>query len=145
MLIAEITNQEALEWIQSNQDKLNKTVEAAVPEVVRITRLYAPKKSGDLRRGIIAMPGLEKSQYQGKAVGEVVMDNGMNAVFQKPSKKGHHYYYPASQEYGFKRRLRGGGGTRIEGKHFMHVASRMYSGRLESRVVGMVEDLFAEL
>lgn len=145
VLIAEITNQEALEWIQANQKRLDETVASAVPEVVRITRQYAPQKTGLLRKGIIAMPGLEKTRYKGKSVGEVVMDNRMNSVFQKPAKKGRHYYYPASQEYGFKHRIRGGGVGRVEGQHFMHIASRIYAGRLESRVVGMVADLFSEL
>lgn len=97
MMIAEITNQEALEYIQANQKKLDETVAAAVPEAVSIARRYAPRKTGLLRKGIIAMPGLEKRRFKGKAVGEVVMDRGLNGVFQKPGKKGHHYYYPASR------------------------------------------------
>lgn len=94
---------------------------------------------------IFAMPGLEKRRFKGKAVGEVVMDRGLNSVFQKPGKKGHHYYYPASQEYGFKHRVRGGGMGRVEGKHFMHVASRVYERAFTAKVVNMVEDLFSEL
>ena len=145
MMIAEITNQEALEHIQANQKKLDETVAAAVPEAVSIARRYAPRKTGLLRKGIIAMPGLEKRRFKGKAVGEVVMDRGLNGVFQKPGKKGHHYYYPASQEYGFKHRVRGGGIGRVEGKHFMHVASRVYERAFTAKVVNMVEDLFSEL
>lgn len=145
MLIAEITNQEALEWLQSNQKKLEKTVTSAIPAAVQLARRYAPVKTGLLRKGIIAMPGLENTRFQGKAVGEVVLDRGMNNVFQKPSRKGHHYYYPASQEYGFKHRIRGGGTKRVEGKHYMHVASRVYEGPFAEKVINMVEDLFAEL
>lgn len=153
MMIAEITNQEALEYIQANQEKLNETVAAAIPEAVRLARKYAPVRKRyragqvpqQLRKGIIAMPGLEKRRFKGKAVGEVVMDRSLNSVFQKPGKKGHHYYYPASQEYGFKHRVRGGGMGRVEGKHFMHVASRVYEGAFTAKVANMAEDLFSEL
>lgn len=145
MLTIDIPDTQALEWIQANQRRLEDTVILSLPKVAQIARRYAPKKSGALRRGIIVMPGLEKSRYTGKAVGEVVIDRAMNSVFQKPSKKGHHYYYPASQEYGFKHRVRGGGMGRVEGKHYMHIASRVPDQAFYASVDRMVQDLIKDM
>lgn len=145
MLTIEVDDRKTLRWLQAHQRRLDDTVILALPKVAQIARRYAPKKSGDLRRGIIVMPGLEKSRYQGKAVGQVVIDRAMNSVFQKPSKKGHHYYYPASQEYGFRRRTKDGGTKRIEGKHYMFIASRLSSGGFEAAVDKTVRELVKEM
>ena len=68
---------------------------------VRI-RTNAPKKSGDLISGIVPSPWEENSKYPGKIVRQVYMDAGMNDTFVKVSKAGKRYYYPASQEFGFR-------------------------------------------
>ena len=65
-------------------------------------RTRAPKKSGDLISGIIPSPWEENSAYPGKIVRQVYMDAGMNDTFVKMSKSGKRYYYPASQEFGFR-------------------------------------------
>lgn len=145
MLTIEVDDRKNLRWIQAHQRRLEDTVILALPKVAQIARRYAPKKSGDLRRGIIVMPGLEKSRYKGKAVGQVVISRDMNSVFQKPSKKGHHYYYPASQEYGFRRRLKSGGTKRIEGKHYMFIASRLSAGGFETAVDKTVREITKEM
>lgn len=74
---------------------------AAGTLAVRI-RTKAPKKSGDLIAGIIPSPWEENSKYPGKIVRQVYMDAGMNDTFVKVTKNGKRYYYPASQEFGFK-------------------------------------------
>lgn len=145
MLTIEVDDRKTLRWLQAHQRRLEDTVILALPKVSQIARRYAPKKSGDLRRGIIVMPGLEKSRHQGKAVGQVVIDRAMNSVFQKPSKKGHHYYYPASQEYGFRHRAKGGGTKRIEGRHYMYIASRLSAGGFEAAVDKTVRELAKEM
>lgn len=145
MLIANISNREALEALQMSEKRLALVARAGALQALKYARRYAPKKSGALRRGIIVMPGIEKSRYVGKAVAEVVMDRAMNDVFQRPNAKGHHFYYPASQEYGFKRRVRGGGTKHVPGKHFMHVASRLERPDMERMVVELVEDVLGEL
>lgn len=145
MLTIEVDDRKTLRWLQAHQRRLDDTVILALPKVAQIARRYAPKKSGALRRGIIVMPGLEKSRYQGKAVGQVVIDRNMNSVFQKPSKMGHHYYYPASQEYGFRHRAKGGGTKRIEGKHYMYIASRLSAGGFEAAVDKTVRELTKEM
>lgn len=65
-------------------------------------RTRAPKKSGDLISGIIPSPWEENSAYPGKIVRQVYMDAEMNDTFVKVSKSGKRYYYPASQEFGFR-------------------------------------------
>lgn len=145
MLTIEVDDRKTLRWLRAHQRRLDDTVILALPKVAQIARRYAPKKSGALRRGIIVMPGLEKSRHQGKAVGQVVIDRAMNSVFQKPSKKGHHYYYPASQEYGFRHRAKGGGTKRIEGKHYMYIASRLSAGGFEAAVDKTVRELTKEM
>lgn len=74
---------------------------AAGTLAVRI-RTKAPRKSGDLISGIVPSPWEENSKYPGKIVRQVYMDAGMNDTFVKVSKNGKRYYYPASQEFGFK-------------------------------------------
>lgn len=145
MLTIEVDDRKTLRWLQAHQRRLNDTVILALPKVAQIARRYAPKKTGDLRRGIIVMPGLEKSRYKGKAVGQVAISREMNSVFQKPSKKGHHYYYPASQEYGFRHRAKGGGTKRIDGKHYMFIASRLSAGGFEAAVDKTVRELAKEM
>lgn len=145
MLTIEVDDRKTLRWLQAHQRRLDDTVILALPKVAQIARRYAPKKSGALRRGIIVMPGLEKSRHQGKAVGQVVIDRNMNSVFQKPSKKGHHYYYPASQEYGFRHRAKGGGTKRVEGKHYMYIASRLSAGGFEAAVDKAIKDITKDM
>lgn len=145
MLTIDVEDQKTLLWLQKHQKRLDDTVILALPKVAQIARRYAPKKTGALRRGIIVMPGLENSRYKGKAVGEIVIDRAMNSVFQKPSKKGHHYYYPASQEYSFKHRVKGGGMGRVEGKHYMYIASRLPDGEFYSAVEKTVNDLIKDM
>lgn len=74
---------------------------AAGALAVRI-RTKAPRKTGDLISGIVPSPWEENSKYPGKIVRQVYMDAGMNDTFVKVTKNGKRYYYPASQEFGFK-------------------------------------------
>lgn len=74
---------------------------AAGALAVRI-RTKAPRKSGDLISGIVPSPWEENSKYPGKIVRQVYMDAGMNDTFVTVTKNGKRYYYPASQEFGFK-------------------------------------------
>lgn len=84
-------------------------------------------QSGNLRKGII-LKG-ERRTVVGKKVYQVTMDSRMNDIFQKFTKTGMvrgtgkkkklrkgNYYYPASQEYGF----RTVNGKYIPGFHFLH-------------------------
>lgn len=84
-------------------------------------------ETGELKRGIKRKG--ERSKFKGKKVYDLMFDPAKNAVFQKPVKhpgeagststKGGHAYYPASQQYGFLTRSKGGGIRYVAGKNFM--------------------------
>lgn len=92
--------------------------------VRRAVRGTVPVATGDLKRGIIRKG--ERSRVKGKKVYDLMFDPGMNDVFQKPIKnpgeaggKSPKAYYPASMEYGFLTRSKGGGLSYVPGYHFM--------------------------
>lgn len=123
MLTAEMTNAEAMERFVLAQDKIDATVWALLDPVVAEARRRAPHKTGDLRRGIIKMPRLEKSKFAGKAVGQIVIAREMNDTFVKMTLAGKRYYYPASQEYGFRSRTKSGSEKRVPGRYYMLAAA----------------------
>lgn len=96
--------------------------------VRRAIRNQAPVDTGALKRGIIRTG--ERSRTKGKKIYDMMFDPAMNDVFQKPIKnpgeaggenpKG---YYPASMEYGFLTRSKGGGYSYVPGYHFMRDAT----------------------
>lgn len=65
-------------------------------------RTAAPYRTGALQSGLIVAPGREKTATPGKIVNDIVFDAAKNDTFVKISKSGKRYYYPASQEYGFR-------------------------------------------
>lgn len=123
MLTAEMTNAEAMERFVLAQDKIDATVWALLDPVVAEARRLAPKKTGALKQGIIKMPRLEHTKFPAKAVGEIVIDRGMNDSFVKMTLAGKRYYYPSSQEYGFRSMTKNGSEKRVPGKHYMYAAS----------------------
>lgn len=83
-----------------------------------------PVLTGELKRGIVR--SRERSKYRGKQVFDLMFDPAKNDIFQKPIKnpgeaggKSKHGYYPASMEYGFLTRSKGGGYRYVPGFHFM--------------------------
>lgn len=96
---------------------LNMPVKKSATKVARIARKNAPRRTGALRKGIKVRSRKEKTQ-KGKIVYDVWMDREMNDTFVKISRNGHRYYYPGSQEYGFRTR-RG----RVQGLYFMKQAA----------------------
>ena len=144
MITASMTNAEALERLRAEPDKIRKAARSAASYVLALARRNAPKKSGDLRRGIVLSPFAERSRYQGKAVYQVYLDEKMNDTFVKYAKSGKRYYYPASQEYGFRTKTRAGE-KHVPGKYFMYAASRVGSGNLVNITEKMIEDVFSEI
>lgn len=104
-------------------------------------RAKAPNRSGDLRRGIIANPEAERSSNPHKVVHDVVIDAGMNDTFVKMSKAGKRYYYPASQEYGFKIR----GSRRVPGRYYMRDAGAEFYAEHTRRVAAGVQKRLEDL
>lgn len=108
--------------------------------VRRAIRIEAPVDTGELRRGIVRTG--ERSRRKGKKVYDIMMDPGKNDIFQKPiinpgvaggkSPKG---YYPASMEYGFLTRSKGGGLSYVPGYHFMRKATEQSASTAASAMV----------
>lgn len=108
----------------------------------RAIRSQAPVDTGALKRGIIREG--ERSRKKGKKVYKMMFDPTMNDVFQKPikhpgaaggSKKTDHAYYPASMEYGFLTRSKGGGFSYVPGYHFMRDATVESAGAATKAMV----------
>jgi hypothetical protein len=90
-------------------------------------------QSGEMRKGIV-MKG-EKQHVQGKKVYAVLMDPAKNDIFVKMSKDGKkRYYYPASQEYGFRTR----NGGYVPGFHFLKKAMEDNPKAIERKVVDVM-------
>lgn len=96
---------------------LNMPVKKSATKVAQLARKNAPRRTGALRKGIKVRSRKEKTR-KGKIVYDVWMDREMNDAFVKISRSGHRYYYPGSQEYGFRTR-RG----RVQGLYFMKQAA----------------------
>ena len=116
---------EDLADVRKEISQIQRIVQTGVTDLARQIRTRAPKKTGDLITGIIPSPWEENSAYPGKIVRQVYMDAGMNDTFVKMAKNGKRYYYPASQEYGFRIPRRttlapaASGRSRVPGKFFM--------------------------
>lgn len=106
--------------VRKELSQIQRLVESAAGTLAVQIRTKAPRKSGDLISGIVPSPWEEASRYPGKIVRQVYMDAGMNDTFVKVSKAGKRYYYPASQEFGFRIANRTGKRVkRVPGKYFM--------------------------
>ena len=128
-----------------SMDKLGQAVKMSANGLVSVTRTNAPKKTGALRRGLIVSPIAERSATPGKTVYDIYFDEKMNDTFVKYS-RGKRYYYPASQEYGF-RTTPGprGESRRVPGKYYMRSSSVAYYAKHEQNVAEAVEQLLEDL
>lgn len=104
-------------------------------------RTNAPSRTGALRSGLIVAPGREKTAVSGKIVHDIVFDRAMNDTFVKMSRSGKRYYYPASQEYGF----RVGRSKRVPGLYYMRDTAAAFYTEHENVVVDAVIDMLEEL
>lgn len=108
-------------------------------------------ETGQLKRGIIR--GGERSKVKGKKVYDLMFDPAKNDIFQKPIKnpgeaggKSDHGYYPASMEFGFLTRSKGGGYSYVPGYHFMREGMEESAPTVSTEVVHtMVTELEKEL
>lgn len=125
--------------------QIQKLVETAAGTLAVRIHTKAPRRTGDLISGIIPSPWEEKSQYPGKIVRQVYMDARMNDTFVKVSKNGTRYYYPASQEFGFRIANRTGSRVkRVPGKYFMKNTFVDYVPSFISDVHNLVEKVVDE-
>lgn len=146
-LTGEITGIEVLEKLKLDKTETARFVETAAGTLVAITRTNAPKKSGDLRSGIVPSPWEERTAVPGKVVREVYFDAAMNDTFVKVAKSGKRYYYPASQEYGFRiaKQATIPGKTpsrdRVPGKYFMRDTAVEYAPAFVAGAEKLVEEV----
>ena len=114
---------------QVPQRAVTKAAGKGASVVRKAVRAGVPVATGAMKRGIVRKG--ERSRTKGKKVYDLMFDPGMNDVFQKPIKdpgaaggKSPHGYYPASMEYGFLTRSKGGGLSYVPGYHFMRDAAQ---------------------
>ena len=93
-----------------------------------------PVLTGTMRKAVRRLRA-ERSKVKGKKVYPVGFDPAMNSVFQKPIRnpgeaggQNDKAYYPASMEYGFLTRSKGGGISYFPGFHFMAEAGESVRG-----------------
>lgn len=101
----------------------------------------APYRIGALRSGLIVLPGREKSSTYGKVVNDIAFDAAINNTFVKMSKSGKRYYYPASQEYGFRISR----GRRVPGLYYMRDTAADFYAVHEENVLQATMDILEAL
>lgn len=113
--------------------------------VRKAVRGTVPVDTGALKKGIIRKG--ERSRTKGKKVYDLMFDPSMNDVFQKPIKnpgeaggKNPKGYYPASMEYGFLTRSKGGGYSYVPGYHFMRDAAEASSSPAKKVMIQALND-----
>lgn len=119
--------------------QLTPAVRKAMKPVLQAAREGAPVDTGSLRKGIILKS--EKNKPPLKKVFQVTMDKKKNDIFVKgldESGEGKRAYYPASQEYGFKKK----NGGKVPGKHFLKKAAEQQEAQLPDAIV---DNLISEI
>lgn len=120
---------------------IDSPVRSSAHRLTSLIRAKAPSRTGDLRQGIIVSPTPERSSNPNKIVYDVCMDARMNDTFVKVTKSGKRYYYPASQEYGF----RIGRVKRKPGLYYMRDASEQFRQQHTQTVSEGVDKIMEEL
>lgn len=92
-------------------------------------RENAPVDEGNLKAGIIMKQ--ERRVKRGKSVYDIMMDPAKNELYERYTKDGTRYYYPASMEYGFMTV----DGRYVPGYRFLRRALTENVVRIEKRVM----------
>lgn len=135
--------------VRKEMTQIQRIVQSATTSLAVMIRTNAPKKTGDLIKGIVPSPWEENSAYPGKIVRQVYMDAKMNDTFVKVTKSGKRYYYPASQEFGFRivrrstisRRNTPSRSAKVPGKFFMRDTFIAYVPGFVSKVEDFVGEV----
>ena len=131
--------------VRKELTQIQTLVSASAGNLAARIQTNAPVKTGALVSGIIPSPWEENSKYPGKIVRQVYMDADMNDTFVKISKRGKRYYYPASQEYGFRIPNRSGvRNKRVPGKFFMQDTFIEYVPTFEKDVENLVNKVVSK-
>lgn len=127
---------ELLQYIGDLEKLPQKVVTRSVKQGANISLKSAKGKSpflsGDLESGIVLKA--EKTKTKGKKVYQTAMDKNKNDLFQKVSKSGKKYYYPASQEYGFRTR----NGGYVPGIHYLRDSLISNASTIEKTIISNV-------
>lgn len=135
--------------VRKEMTQIQRIVQSSAASLAVLIRTNAPRKTGNLIKGIVPSPWEEKSAYPGKIVRQVYMDAGMNDIFVKVTKSGKRYYYPASQEFGFRiarrstisRRNTPSRSAKVPGKFFMRDTFIAYVPGFVSKVEDFVGEV----
>ena len=123
--------------------QLSPAVRKAMKPVLQAARDNAPVDSGALKKGIVLRA--ERNKPKLKKVYQVTMDKKKNDVFVKglnPDGTGKRAYYPASQEYGFKKR---NGSGKVPGKHFLQKAAEQQEDKVPEAIAdGLISEIQKE-
>ncbi len=130
-----VDKQGDLSKIRLKMSDFEELIQTAAGNLAKLMRSNAPKKTGALRQGIIPSPTAEKTSTPNKVVYDVYWDSGMDSTFVKVTKSGARYYYPASQEYGFRTKSH-----RIGGKYFMSRSLVAYVPVLDKDIQRLAEE-----
>lgn len=131
---------------KSPQKAVTKAASKAITPVKRAIKYGTVPvgETGNLKRAITRKA--EKSRRRGKKIYEVTFDKKYNSVLQKPIKnpgeaggKNDRAYYPASQEYGFLTRSKGGGYSYVPGLHFMREGAENAEQQAKTIMVDTLE------
>lgn len=126
---------------QVSETVMSPLVKASSETLADRIRANAPSRTGDLRRGIVVSPAAERSADPAKIVRDVYIDASMNDKFVKTTRDGKRYYYPASQEYGFRKVTAG----RVPGRYYMRDAAVEYAAEHRDRVADGIANVLEEL
>ena len=109
-----------------------------------------PVLTGTMRKAVRRLRA-ERSKVKGKKVYPVGFDPAMNSVLQKPIRnpgeaggQNDKAYYPASMEYGFLTRSKGGGISYFPGFHFMAAAGESVRGEANAAMATKFNEAIQE-
>ena len=144
-MTCEVLTSKDLADVRKELIQIQKLVNTAAGTLAQRIQTAAPRKTGALISGIIPSPWEENSKYPGKIVRQVYFDADMNDTFVKMTKSGKRYYYPASQEYGFRIANRSGTGVkRVPGKFFMQDTFVDYVPAFKEEVEALVDKVVSK-
>lgn len=112
------------------QSQITKGTRKGANVLLKASKAKAPKRTGKLKRNMVLRP--EKTRKRGKKVFQITfqkVEKFPDAV--KVTKDGTRYYYPSSQNFGFKT-IDGG---RVEGKHFLDSAIKSKGNEAAKTIV----------
>lgn len=129
---------------KSPQRVANKSARAGARIAWKAARVNAPKRKGNLRKGIIMR--VEKNKKRGKKMLDIKMSAKpqYSAIFVKrsPGTRDGRAYYPASQEYGWRLR---GSNVKKDGRHYLKNALKDNEGEISRTIVKVAIDEFEKI